>query len=516
MSAVIQEISPGIKPEPDYPEPLSIATTNPATAYPLDSLSGLLRNAVIEVQDYVQAPIPLIACNALAAASLATQGLAKIRRDLQLVSPLSLYLLIISDPNERKSFAEGYFVQPIKRWMREQTKANQKEWDQYTADMDMWESQRRGIKLEVQKLAKDSAEAHELEAKANELRQLMENKPAKPLIPKALYGDATHQALLAGLMSYPSAGIMTSEGGAFFGGAGFHNDSTMAAFAAFNELWSDNEIDITRKGEGSTLVRGAALMLNVAVQPEVLRKFFSKTGGLAHGSGFMARVLLTMPESTQGHRPYKDSPADFPALLMLNDRIKELLDQLPEHIDENGRLKRVSLNLSESAKQVWVRYYNQTEAEQRSGGDAEFIRNEAGKSADNASRIAAILHVLEKGLDGDVSREHMEMGANIAQWHLEESKRFMMTSDMPVQFQQAQAASERIAAYCRIQQAKGNNDWNIITKRELHRLQIPGIDKAAELNPIIDELLEAQHLLNRENIGSSQRLTVNPRILELS
>jgi hypothetical protein len=68
-----------------------------AHPYPLDALPVFLRDAVKEVQGFVQAPAALVACSALAALSLAAQGLVNVRRDAQLVGPVSLYLLSVAE-----------------------------------------------------------------------------------------------------------------------------------------------------------------------------------------------------------------------------------------------------------------------------------------------------------------------------------------------------------------------------------------------------------------------------------
>ena len=186
MTAVLHEFSPA---QPVHPLPKSIIGQQVAEPYPLEALPDMLRSAVVEVQNYVQAPIALVGSNALAIASLATQGLAKIRRDRQLVSPLSLFVWIVAEPSERKSFSEEFFINPVKSWVREQLGATKAKWDQYVADMDVWEASRKGVKLHIQKLAKDN-DRTELEKAAEQLRLLIEEKPQRPLVPKLHYqGD---------------------------------------------------------------------------------------------------------------------------------------------------------------------------------------------------------------------------------------------------------------------------------------------------------------------------------------
>jgi putative DNA primase/helicase len=403
MNAVLQEFSPAFG---SYPALKPLLAQQQVLPYPIECLPQILKQAVIEVQGYVQAPMSLVACNALAIASLVTQGLATIRRDTYLISPLSLFILSIADSGERKTFAESFFLNPIENLIAKQYQQMRPKLSQYEADLESWDAQKKGLKLKIQKVAKDSDE-NALQDAQKELQTLVDAKPKEPLIPKLKYSDVTIQAVTEGLRHYPSAGLLVSEGGIFFGGAGFQSDSAMTTLSILNDLWSGSALTIDRKGEGSIRLSDVALMMNIAVQSEVLRKFLTRTGQLARGSGFLARPLITMPESTQGFRPYKPPP-ELRALEQLISKFESLLLLQSSHLNDQGTLERITLELAPKARECWVAYYNEIEQAQQVGKYAEFIKAEASKSADNASRIAGIFHILEYGLTGTVSEQTME------------------------------------------------------------------------------------------------------------
>ena len=77
--------------------------------YPVSALPPLLQDAVVEAQSFVQSPGALVACSALSALSPAAQGLANVRRDHQLVGPVSLYILAVAESGERKSTCDRIF-----------------------------------------------------------------------------------------------------------------------------------------------------------------------------------------------------------------------------------------------------------------------------------------------------------------------------------------------------------------------------------------------------------------------
>ena len=86
----------------DWPEPEPLGEALEGEPYPDDALPGILGDAVRQAQAFVQAPMALVACSALAALSVAVQGLVDVRRDHHLVGPVSLYLLALADSGERK------------------------------------------------------------------------------------------------------------------------------------------------------------------------------------------------------------------------------------------------------------------------------------------------------------------------------------------------------------------------------------------------------------------------------
>jgi len=79
------------------PIPLVNADTEQLPPYPIETLPAIVRDAVITYQQYGQQPLPLIACSALANVSLACQTLANVARDNLLISPVSLYFIVIAN-----------------------------------------------------------------------------------------------------------------------------------------------------------------------------------------------------------------------------------------------------------------------------------------------------------------------------------------------------------------------------------------------------------------------------------
>ena len=96
--------------------------------YPIDALPKIIKNAVTSYQSYGQQPLSMIACSALASVSLVCQALANVARDKLLISPTSLYFLVVADSGERKSASDSVFRQAINEWELKTRKKLQKNW----------------------------------------------------------------------------------------------------------------------------------------------------------------------------------------------------------------------------------------------------------------------------------------------------------------------------------------------------------------------------------------------------
>ncbi|MGB1257722.1 MAG: YfjI family protein [Thiolinea sp.] len=491
---------------PPDPQPI-ISNAPPEIDYPRLALPELIRNGCDEVADYSQAPYAMIAMNAIATMSCCVQALAKVRRSHTLVCGLSLYLLILAEPNERKSWVDSMFSSPVRDYQKAQLKAMAEPLAEYEADLAAWQARIKGMKLRMQSEAKgaeDAKESEVLKKLRKELQKLQKAKPARPRVPKILLNDATIQAVVGDLVEYPVAMVSTAEGGSWLGGAAMDSSVIVTALSHINSIFSGEEIDISRVGDGSAVLEEVALTISIAVQIEVFARFLKRTGDLPRGSGFMGRVLLAQPPSTQGKRFYKDEPAGFPQLDQLKERFRELLDMQAQHIGDDWRLQRTVISLSASAKQRWIAFYDECEAALAFGGDAEEIRAEAGKAGEIASRLAGGFHVLEKGLEGEVSLEHMDSACKIMTWHLNESRRFVLSSGLSVEFSEAERVSRRLANYCR--------------KYETYQLKMQDFQRYCktantrrrdEFLPVIDMLFTAKHLIHRDE----GVYTVNPKLV---
>jgi putative DNA primase/helicase len=488
----------------DWPDPHPLAAKIEPELYPLDALPDTIRAAVEEVKGFVKAPAALVASSALAALSLACQAHIDAKRAEKLHGPVGLFLLTIADSGERKSTCDGFFTSAIRQYQKEQAEAMKPAIKEYQATLAAWEAERDGILSAVKDAGKRGKTTDKLRG---DLAQLQQEKPDPPRVPRLILGDETPENLAWSLAKqWPSAGVLSSEAGVVFGSHGMGKDSAMRNLALLNVLWDGGAHSIGRRTSESFTVRGARLTMGLMIQETTLREYFSKSGGLARGTGFLARFLVAWPESTQGKRPFTEAPANWPHLATFNRRIAAILNQ-PAPIDDDGALTPALLPLAPDAKAAWVEYHDAIEGELANGGELYNVRDVASKSADNAARLAALFQQFEHGMGGAVGLDSFERASRITAWHLSEARRFFGELALPAELADAARLDSWLIAYCKQEQA------HVIGKN--HVRQHGPLRDGGRLDNAIRELVELDRL-RLEKDGKRLTIRLNPALVEVT
>ncbi len=484
-----------------WPDPHPLAAKVEPEPYPLDALPDTIRAAVEEVAGFVKAPVPMVASSALAALSLAIQAHADAKRLEKLHGPVGLFLLTIADSGERKSTCDGFFTKTISDYEETQAEAAKPILKDHKAAIEAWEAKRGGVKEKIRQLAKDQKPTAGMESA---LRDLEHDKPEPPRIPRLLYADATPEALAYGLAKqWPSGGVVSSEAGIVFGSHGMGKDSVMRNLGLLNQLWDGTSLTIDRRSTESFTVRGARLTVALQVQEPTLREFFTRSGALARGTGFLARFLVAWPESTIGHRPFTEAPANWPHLAAFHRRLAAILNQ-PAPVDDDGALTPAMLTLAPDAKAAWVEYHDAIERELAIGGELHEVKDVACKSADTAMRMAALFQQFEHGMGGAIGLDSFERASRITAWHLSESRRFFGELALPAELADAARLDSWLIEYCQRERT------HLVPTREAQRLG-PIRDKE-KLTTALRELEELDRVRVVQE-GRRKTIKVNPALV---
>lgn len=488
-----------------WPKPEPLAKSYERLPYPITALPDLIRDAVNEVGGYVQAPTALVASSALSAVSLATQAHVDVARDEKLSGPVSLYLFLLADSGERKSTVHGQFTRAIEAYEQQQRTDKAPDVKRYTAENESHKAKVAGVLQKIKQLSKDGKPTQRHD---DELKELSRTEPQRPKVPRLLVVDTTQEQLLYRLANeWPSAGLLSDEGGSVFGGHAMGKDSVMRFLATLNSLYGGTSTTVDRRTSESFTVENPRLTVHIQVQSPTLQEFLSKNGELARGSGFLARFLIADPVSTQGTRLYQAPPNKTPALDCFNNRIAQILARdVP--MNERGDLEPSLMQLSPAAKQAWVDYHDTVESQLAAGCDFANIRDVASKSADNAVRLAALFAYFENQTPSTpISVEHMRSGVALATWHLFEAQRFFAAVSITPDQQDVQVLNEWLITHC------NENGADRLTRRDISRLGPNRIRKDADRRDRALDTLAQHHRLILEKVGNADTVIINPALL---
>lgn len=498
MDTILSEITEptSLAQEVEWPKPISLLSeTEHTTPYPIDALPTIIRNAVTAYQQYGQQPLPLIACSALANVSLACQTLANVARDKYLISPASLYFLVVASSGERKSAADYTFSKAIRQWQLDIRKKLEPEVKVAQTLHQAWRVEKEGL---LSQIRRNTLLNEATESLRHMLLELVADEPKMPLLPVLFFEDATQEALASHIANgWPSASLWTDEGGIVMGGHGMQTNSTKF-IALLNRLWDGKAFIAHRKTSKSFTVANRRLTVSLMMQPLILEQMLAKNGGISRQSGFLARSLIAYPKSAMGDRYYQEPPEALASLPDFHDRLIDCLNGSLA-LDKNGCHSLPTLTLSYQAKSNWISFFNEIEAGLKNAKQWKTIKDFASKAAENVARLAALFHLFN-GSTNEISAENVDQAAEIIRWHLRETKIILNSNPQTVQDQDAQRLLQWIV----------EKDLNETSPRYLQQYG-PLRDKSRR-DRAVQILLELHHIKEIRRDGKTT-LLVNPNLL---
>jgi Protein of unknown function (DUF3987) len=368
-------------------EPLPLVPPIPAARrYPVEALGEVLSGAAESIAAKCQCSPTLAAQAVLAVASLAAQRLADIRLPFRQTRPLSLYFVTIAASGDRKSTADNEALIPVRTYEKNLKREYETAHSAWRVRHAAWDAERR--KIENDKSLDRPGREAELTA--------LGNAPLEPIKPL---------------------------GGQMTGGHGFGPDHRLKTAAALSALWDGAGIRRLRAGDGITDLPGRRLALHLMVQPDVAAAFLSET--ILRDQGLLSRLLVAAPETLAGKRAWREVASELdPLMRRYTAVILDLLERPAPSANEMGNeLTPPALDLSEGAKAAWVAFHDRIEAAMAQDAELEYLRDVAGKAAENALRIAAVLTVIESPGASIIKPEEMAAGCELMTWYVSEALR---------------------------------------------------------------------------------------------
>jgi hypothetical protein len=470
----------------------------------VDALGPIIGEAVREFQGFGKQPISMIGGSALAAASLACQGLADVARDARNTGPISLFVLIIAESGERKSSTDKAFSKALWAWQRQQADTMRDEIRCSQAEHSIWEAKRNGLLKAITSSKSGSLKKGQTLADLEaEVKSLESQEPPILREPRLFFEDMTAESWAwEAATGNPSFAFWSDEAGLAIGGQGMKDEAMMSFLAFMNRLWDGGDFHPSRKTALTAPVQGRRCTVNLMMQQTVFDKLRSAKEGMTRGLGSFARTLLSRPTSTMGTREYQSPPDSTPYLEAYHGRIRELMD-LPMQLAPDGRLDPAILTLSGDAKTRWVDFFNKVESGLTPGGELSEVKDFASKSPEQAARIAGVLHVFENGASGTISDNTMQRALGLAGWYLHEARRIFATSALPPEFKDAVLLLEWIRSRCEESQKSQESQAAVLHEGPNQLRSKPRRDAALRV-------LEEHQWVRLKTVNREKLILVNP------
>ncbi|MHC1744976.1 MAG: DUF3987 domain-containing protein [Syntrophobacteraceae bacterium] len=396
---------------PEPPRPLQ-RELPPPEEYPVDALGEILGGAAKAIHRAIQAPLAMCAQSVLAAACLATQGLADFTIDGR-QGPISEYFLTIGESGERKTAVDNVTLLEHRNFQQELAENYAREYRDFMNSAEAFKKARE----EALKKAKG------YHAKNQALADLGD-PPTAPPFPLLVIQEPTFEGLVKTLRDgRPSIGLFSDESGTFIGGHALNEENRVKMGAGLSTLWDGKPLSRVRAGDGAFQVSGRRASAHLMAQRGVAAKFLAD--GVLIEQGLISRFLACYPDSTAGTRLYNgvDLTTD-PAMNAYHARIRILLrTPFTTSASDATELTPPAIPLSGHAKDLFVQFYNIVEEQLALDEPLAPIRGFANKAPEHAIRLATILTVFDDPTAREIDVEHMASGIELAQFYISEALR---------------------------------------------------------------------------------------------
>ncbi|MGG4606319.1 YfjI family protein [Paenalcaligenes sp. Me131] len=354
----------------------------------LQALPSDLNQTIYAVYNNVQSPLPLITTSVLSTLSSTAQGYFGVETMYGTTQPVSLFTLVVAESGERKTSTDKLIASSLLEHEKNMLSFGIEKASDQEVESLVWEKLRKHLIQQLEKsIIQDDQD--QIDKLRGALSTHQKQKPGAIKSTRSILSDVTPAALFQSLAGDGRAiTLHSSDAGNLL------TRTNMDFISNSNQLWDGDNVTILRK-TGDTFITNGRLTLSLMIQPAVLKRISDKKGDLLRLSGYLSRMLVTAPESTQGQRfSHALSDLDEIHLKQFQKRIKQLS---MESMHYQANQSKVILNFNPEARHHLTTLYNEVEPQLNKFGWLSDIRDAGSKILNNATRIAALLHAYQHG-----------------------------------------------------------------------------------------------------------------------
>lgn len=464
---------------------------------PLDDiLKPALSRWVREAAESKGAPIDYVFAGLLSAASSAIGNSYVASPWGGWVEPSILWLMAIGNPSAGKSPGLDAGINPLRKIETAQSRVSQ-------ADMNRWDE-----KAEIAKLAesvwRSQMKAALKEGESPPTKPAEMELPEKPNIPRFVVNDSTIERIAA-ILHEQKCGLLLNRdeiAGWLIGMERYAGGGTDRPF--WLEAFGGRSFTVERMSREAITIERLAVSIVGGIQPDRLNTLLLA----GDDDGLLARFIPIWPDP---------APIKLPDAIADNDFIQGVLERLfglLGYTDENDEMQPYINRFSDSAQSALVDFrICVRELEHEAEG---LLLSFLGKLPSLAVRLSLVLQLLNWASDGG------EVPLEISDCSLDLAVSLIWNYILPMahrSYAEASISEEQSKAMRLVSHIRKRH-LRTFTTREVLRVEIRGLDKADDLNPVLailedgDIIRPVESPVNVRGGRPIKKFAVNPRLWE--
>lgn len=507
--------------------------------FPVQALPPTLRRWVEAEAVATQTPADLAAMLSLSVCAAAGAKLVEVQVKDGWREPIVIFAGCVSESGSRKTAVDSAAKVPLRQYEHEAVETMRPQVRQYT-------TRHKILAARLDSLEKSAAKTNnndERTSKLLEADQVSEQlaRLTRIVEPKLLTDDCTPEQLEILLAEQGGRmAILTAEGGGVFGmmKGRYANSPQLETYLKGH---AGDEIRTDRVGRGSVFIPRPAIVMGLAVQPDIIRGLGERTE--LRGQGLLARFLYSIPRSLLGSRDIDALPVPEAVTQEYHRVVLEICGLARLGVPSSS-VETHYLQLSSEAAACLRQFMADLEPRLGRLGDLAGIQDWGGKLAGAVARLAGVLHLVEQAerrLHEPAEQQHeridqrqrtppftpwgtpisgctLAAAVTIAQYLIPHAQAAFSMMGMAA----GPAASVMADTWHALEWIRRNRRTQF-TKRDMHQENRARFHKADDVEPVL-ELLEAKNIVrpvthqaatgNKAGRKPSPRYEVNPAVFE--
>jgi hypothetical protein len=391
-----------------------------ATAFPLDALGTVVRDAAKAFVQLTQAPEAIAGQTILAGLNVVAQRHVDVlvpqggdNPRVGSVQPVSSFFLTVATTGERKSSCEKIALKVHRAYERVAQRKYREELDAFRQRKTVWEAEKKRI-LNPRK---DKSSSNFLE----QLKQLGP-EPEPPPDPTFLFDNPTWQGLVKKLRhNVRDVGLFSDDAGKMLGGFSMGAEQRQATAANMNSAWDGKPMQRILAGEEAFILEGVRLSQHLMAQPKIAAKLLGDD--VLADQGFLARFLVSAPDLRELPRSWSVAERWTEACIAEYESSIRVMLETPVKLNEFGKVERRALYLSREAFDIHKSLYDQIQAQLVPYGSLILIKGLAEKAPEHACRLAATLAFADDPKITEIRVDHYQAAVALMRHYVSEALR---------------------------------------------------------------------------------------------